>query len=396
MKQIRLSMPVGGPFGWGVCGLELTKALSKLADVELITRQVHGIMRDPVMGRPENQIIGKCINSSASMALLSGIPYTKKDRPCFSAIAGPTLHPTDWDVRGLVNIGYTFFEDDVTVERSIDNAHQYWDQIWAGSTWNMEVLKAAGYSNIRLGIQGVDTGVFKPVPKEQNHYLKAREAGPRSLSDKFVVFSGGKFELRKSQDIVIAAFKIFAEKHKNAHLVCAWNNTWPEIMKTMQMSKLISYAHDDKVDCRTNVTRCMAANGINPEQWSYINQCSQQVMNEVMNCANVALYPNRCEGGTNLVLMETCAIGIPSIATTWTGHADMEPWIDRKLSPDSDYAYCPAGVLSGNWKEPSVDDVIEALEHAYCNSFGSPRLIDPIYSWPSFAQLIMEGMQWEK
>ncbi len=41
---------------------------------------------------------------------------------------------------------------------------------------------------------------------------------------KFWVFSGGKLDFRKGQDIVLAAFKRFAENHKDAVLVTAWQN----------------------------------------------------------------------------------------------------------------------------------------------------------------------------
>ena len=43
-----------------------------------------------------------------------------------------------------------------------------------------------------------------------------------------VIFSGGKLELRKGQDLVVAAFKIFHARHPDALLISSWQNGWPE------------------------------------------------------------------------------------------------------------------------------------------------------------------------
>jgi glycosyltransferase involved in cell wall biosynthesis len=38
---------------------------------------------------------------------------------------------------------------------------------------------------------------------------------------------------------------------------------------------------------------------------------------------DVAVFPNRCEGGTNLVAMECMACGLPVILSRNTGHLDL-------------------------------------------------------------------------
>ena len=52
----------------------------------------------------------------------------------------------------------------------------------------------------------------------------------------FIVFSGGKLELRKGQDLVIAAFKVFAQAHPEAKLMVAWQNDWPQTLATISNS----------------------------------------------------------------------------------------------------------------------------------------------------------------
>ena len=59
--------------------------------------------------------------------------------------------------------------------------------------------------------------------------------GTELLPGRFVVFSGGKLELRKGQDIVVAAFRAFVERHPDAVLVNAWHNAWPKLAKSIQV-----------------------------------------------------------------------------------------------------------------------------------------------------------------
>ncbi len=42
-----------------------------------------------------------------------------------------------------------------------------------------------------------------------------------------MVFSGGKFELRKGQDVVIRAYRVLQDRHPDVMLVNAWFNPWP-------------------------------------------------------------------------------------------------------------------------------------------------------------------------
>ena len=39
--------------------------------------------------------------------------------------------------------------------------------------------------------------------------------------------------------------------------------------------------------------------------------------------ADLAVFPNRCEGGTNLVAMEAIACGVPTVLSANSGHLDL-------------------------------------------------------------------------
>jgi hypothetical protein len=47
---------------------------------------------------------------------------------------------------------------------------------------------------------------------------------------------GGKLELRKGQDLVVAAFRVFRQRHPEARLIVAWHNSWLGHMRTIARS----------------------------------------------------------------------------------------------------------------------------------------------------------------
>ena len=82
--------------------------------------------------------------------------------------------------------------------------------------------------------------------------------------------------------------------------------------------------------------------------------------------ADVGLFSHRCEGGTNLVAMETMACGVPSILSKNTGHldiiADDDCLVLRQQGPCKTTPHFPG--VEG-WGESSVDEVVGHLEWAY-------------------------------
>src|SRR5690606_6281917 len=102
--------------------------------------------------------------------------------------------------------------------------------------------------------QGVDTDLFRPVPQ-------AVQRDPR-FAGRFTVFSGGKLEYRKGQDLVVAAFKRFQQRRPEALLVAAWHNPWPEAAKSLAMSPHLTAAPGTGADGRLDVAGWLAANGL--------------------------------------------------------------------------------------------------------------------------------------
>ena len=125
------------------------------------------------------------------------------------------------------NICMIFYEDTVFDPTSLDLLRRM-DVVVCGSRYNETLLREAGLDNVRTVWQGID-------PTETRQQPRLRRWG-----DRFVVFSGGKLEFRKGQDIVLAAFRRFQQSHPDALLVTAWHSLWPRTALTMAESILLS------------------------------------------------------------------------------------------------------------------------------------------------------------
>jgi len=305
---MNVSMPSGRAHGWGIAGAYLTREIAKLPPLEGVT-----------------------------LHCIGGHDF----RP---------MNPACWD---QVNIGYCFFENDVEALRHTRRAAREWDFIVAGSSWCEYQLRIGGVRQAATILQGIDSSNFHPVP-------------PRQQDGRFIVFSGGKFELRKGQDLVIVAMRHFMKKHPDAYLVCSWVNQWPFSLATMGNSSHISFRMTDG-DCLSILQRTLQENGIPLERVCLLPLVDNAQMRQIYQQTDIGIFPNRCEGGNNMVMCEYMACGRPVIASDATGHADViTPHNAFPLTRYSPQVINDAdGRPSAIWHEPSVDELMELLETAY-------------------------------
>ena len=302
---MNVSMPSGRAHGWGVAGNYLSREIAKLPPVEGVT--LH----------------------------------------CMTSNLGP-LKPEEWN---SLNIGYCFFEDSIEILNFTREAARRWDFIVAGSKWCEYHLRIGGVTNTCTILQGIDPEYFYPAPPPSD--------------DRFVVFSGGKFELRKSQDIVIAAMKVLMERHRDVWLSCSWTNQWAFSLATMANSPFITYQHDEN-DFLNLPERNVIANGMDRSRVMVHPLVDNRSIRALFAETHLGLFPNRCEGGNNMVMCEYMACGRSVIASNSSGHADV-------INADIAYPltrYRPMLMKGGStasavWEEPSLDEVVELLESAY-------------------------------
>jgi glycosyltransferase involved in cell wall biosynthesis len=184
--------------------------------------------------------------------------------------------------------------------------------------------------------------------------------------DRFVVFSGGKFEIRKGQDLVIAAMRIFMERHNDVILSCAWHNQWPFSMATMEMSDKILYKHRDG-NCEEVLSAALVENGIPLDRFVLHPPQDNSLMRAVYLSSDIGLFPNRCEGGNNMVMCEYMACGKTVIASDMAGHCDIitsENSFPLKRYTPKHYRH----FAEGFWYETDIDEIVDKLEYAYSNT----------------------------
>lgn len=307
---MKVSMPSGRAHGWGIAGEYLTCEIAKLPPIEDVT--LH----------------------------------------CISGHDLRPMNPADWN---RINIGYCFFENDIEVFRHSRRAAREWDFIVAGSSWCEYQLRIGGVRQTATVLQGIDPENFHAVP-------------PRDNDGRFIIFSGGKFEYRKGQDLVIAAMREFMQRHDDTYLVCSWINSWPLSLATMAQSAQISFHMSDN-DCQSILQATLQENGIPLERIFLAPLIDNKLMRQIYQQTDIGIFPNRCEGGNNMVMCEYMACGKTVIASDTTGHADVIN--QRNAFPLTEYTPLlfndPQGRPAAIWHEPSTDEIIGQLEAAYAN-----------------------------
>lgn len=310
---------VGSTFGWGVCNAYLIRELSKL------TRVIHIEQKGPE--RTPRQLPGHV----------------------FAPLADHRLGLLTL-ARGRFNHGYTFFERNLTEESGVNAAKL--DTIFAGCSWCEEKLAEKGIPSVVL-IQGVDGAVFRP---------QALLPDPR----RFTLFSGGKFEYRKGQDLVLVAYRELSRKHPDLHLVCAWYNQWGFSIETMRQSPHIRFERVDGQAWEPFMRRIFDLNEIEVGRVEMLPLLKQGDMARIYPQTDLGVFPNRCEGGTNLVMMEYMACGKTVVATHATGHRDI--LTQGNAYPLDDLAEVQfrdrEGNVAAHWAEPRVEDIVSKVEAA--------------------------------
>lgn len=258
--------------------------------------------------------------------------------------------------RGNKNIGVIFLEDtNITAEACL-NAEKY-DLIIAGSTWNEKLLKHYGINHVCTVQQGIDPTIFHPAPKSN------------LWGDRFVIFSGGKLEFRKGQDIVIAAFKEFHRRHPEALLITAWHNFWPQYMQGLEKTGNVVGLPEIGENNQIKIAEWLVANGLPPDSFIDLGIVPNHQIGQIVREADVAIFTSRCEGGTNLAAMETMACGIPTILSANTGHLDLihdhHCYALSRQRPVQPTPHFFTGVVG--WGESEVSEAIGALEKVYFN-----------------------------
>ncbi|MGL5080428.1 MAG: TIGR03032 family protein [Microcoleaceae cyanobacterium] len=354
-RQLGITWPIALQSGWGTYGLNLT--------LELCRANWKPVLLAPVANwetlQPTHQFqLQSLLHSSPTRQVPldpSGEKALNLDFPVLCALGNQ--FNTAEEIATLSSpkkIGLIFFEETQITPAAIERAKQY-PLIVTGSTWNQQILQHQGITHSVKVFQGIDPTLFHPAPKSG------------LFGDRFVIFSGGKLEYRKGQDIVVAAFRAFQQRHSDALLVTAWYNHWPQFMVGLEQAGHVVGVPQINSNGSLRLKEWLVRNGISAAAVVTLDALPNAQMPQFLREADVALFTNRAEGGTNLVAMESLACGIPTILSANTGHLDLlgehcYGLHDQTLVESSALTFGTEG-----WGESAVDEVVEVLEQVYQN-----------------------------
>lgn len=366
MVKLAFNWGVSSFYGWGVYGLNL--ALQASDRFDLLCGSEFGpddVLLDPVR---EKKIAALAKRS----APLWGIGSHCTDYPVLRAMMNDLVTAPSAQghhMAGQPSIGVLFMELAALSREGKDRAKQF-PVIVAGCSWNERVLRDQGVTNVTTVLQGVDTSLFHPAPKA-NLY-----------PGRFVIFSGGKLEFRKGQDIVLAAFRAFHQRHPEALLLAAWDSPWSAQLAGEAVMRKDIEPVPRGANGKPDIVRWAVNNGIPEDAIVAVPGTPNVLMPQVIREADVALFPNRCEGGTNLAAMECMACGVETILSRNTGHLDLleqQSW--SYLTRQSSVSHPSLDMT--DWGESDVEEVVALLEVAWtCQRPSDEGLPDPVCMIP--------------
>jgi glycosyltransferase involved in cell wall biosynthesis len=354
MQRIAIAWQIGSGFGWGEYGYQIARRLMARGKAMPMLLESAGPLEIDALEKAQiNPVLREQPGMAADLRQSSEQPRLKV--PVLHALgneAAQVFCDFGANVRGKPDHALLFVENS-RIDRDMIGRLSRYGRLVAGSTWNGRLLVGAGVGNVVVSLQGVDPTIFHPGPR-----------GGR-FGDRFVIFSGGKLEYRKGQDIALAAFSAFRQRHPDALLLAAWGNPWPD----SPQSRL--FAHSPHVDGpppvdakgRADPRPWFQRHGIPVEAAFMFSRLPPLHLARLLRECDVALFPNRCEGGTNLMAMEAMASGIPTILSANTGHLDIMAEnacypLNRQITITSP---TPRFGMAG-WGESSVEEIVEMLE----------------------------------
>ena len=333
MIKVFNAIPQGDSCGWGVCGTQLARYM------------------------PDHcEIVGLIADADV---VLMPVVNEKWDVPPECEWA--------WNIAMEYHtpvVGYGFHEFDIRGTQQIHWLPSHFTALACGSAWMHDWVKLALHEvapdfPLSVVLQGVDKERFYYRPQEKPDFMK----------DRFVVASAGKFEFRKGQDVVIEAFRRFKKSVPEAMLMLNWDNPWPMTMLSMNASK---WKHDLEL---IGLEGAVYVGGVDRNLIAPEDQVTWRIgqnadMPKFYQNADIAVFPNRCEAGTNLPLMEAIASGVPSVIHDATGQSDIADMLYGLSScvlvdEGTKFKYPGSGDPVAHWNEPCVASFLSGMMKLY-------------------------------
>lgn len=382
VPDVAITWQLSEGFGWGLVGVHTALYLAERGHAPLLANEPAWDAMRPANRERLASLEGVAAQVNELLASHAPRPVVLDNFVVLHALfAQLVAYPVSERVRGGRNVGLLALEDTLLDAPALQRGRSY-DRIIVHSTYNRDLLAAHGI-DAGIALQGVDPSEMSPRPRRGR------------FGTRFVVFSGGKLEFRKGHDLVLAAFAQFHKRHPEALLVAAWENIWPQSAMGLAGSKVAPVAPTLDEHGRLRMREWAVANGVPADAFLDLGHLDRADIAPTLAECDAAVFPNRCEGASNLVAMEAMACGVPSVLSANTGHLDVIDddrclvLRDQRPVPD------PQGRMAG-WGESSVDELVEALESIYTDRAGARARADKAIqffrterTWRQFAEKLV-------
>ena len=349
-QKVLLNWELNYDFAWGILGLNLFSHWANDPDLvpfsaKPIANEQLGLLDPLRVSMISNAIIAS--NNHLEAMYAGATPHLHVED---ATLVDPVGHGSlGSPISGRRNIGRCIFENTNIAE--FEGRLGKYDVLLCGSNWCADVLRRRTKREVSVVFEGIDQSLFCP--------------GPRSGlidPDKFYVFSGGKIEYRKGQDLVLLAFREFSRRHADAMLVTVWHSPWPQMSVGFKgrLDAPLGLDANQQLD----VKKWAADNAVDPGRVIEILRIPNQLMPTILREMDVAIQPSRAEACTNLPVKEAMACGLPVIVGDNTGMKDLiQDGICMPLRTQGKVAG-PENERVG-WGESDVGEMVEALEMLY-------------------------------
>jgi glycosyltransferase involved in cell wall biosynthesis len=355
MKKININCPINGT-GYGITSLNIVKSLVDL-DVDLSLF--------PIGSKIE-------VNSQQDSVLIKSL-LDKNQTFSYNAPCLKIWHQHDLSLK-IGNGHYyvlPFFEIDKLFPREVHNLN-YADYIFVASSWAKKILINNGVTKpIVVSPLGVDMNIFYEPNKI------------RVEQDNYVFFHIGKWEHRKSQDILLQAFDAAFSKDDNVELrLVPFNPFLSEEENNYWFNLVDSCKLKDKIKVFGRLQ-------------------TQYDLAEFIFYADCGVFISRAEGWNNEIL-ESMAINKPVIVTNYSAHTE---YCDSNNSflvnidqtePANDGKWFNG---YGNWAklgQNQIEQTVEHMRYVYNNRIDQNEngvKTAEKYSWNRTANIIEQTLK---
>ena len=281
-------------------------------------------------------------------------------------------------VKGSIPVGVIAFENITPSPEAVALMNQKLAGVICVSEINQRVLQEHGVKNTATIIQGVATDIFSPSLVTPSVVNPAVDPSPHHP---FYIFSGGKLEIRKAQDVVTKVFREILTSIPHAVLVTAWHSSYgADFVKRFNGQGTLEhpFVYDSETE-KLDVVASLEANGISSDRVIDLGPVENPDFAAIHRNMHCALFLSKFEGGTNLPAMETIASGVPTVLSAASGHLDLLN-ISPSLTPLAvSQSVTPNFVDKGSGEILSLDQVPRFKGWFFPSVSETVKVIDKIY-----------------